>query len=96
MQGSVWGSIQCTTMMDRLNKAIGVLGMVDDTISIGECGTQSVSKNAVLNSFIENQRLTLSDDKSCVLHIGNPRYCLEKCPSLKVHDRDMKVASSAK
>ena len=37
MQRSVWGSIKCTTMMDRLNKAIGVLGMVDDTISIAVC-----------------------------------------------------------
>ena len=114
MQGSVWGSIKCTTMMDRLNKAmmkedtlkyyykndknipIGVLGMVDDTITISECGAQSVSKNAVLNSFIENQRLTLSDEKSCVIHIGNPRYCVEKCPSLRVHDKKMKVASSAR
>ena len=67
MQGSVWGSLKCTTM-DRLNKAmtkddtlnyfykndkiipIEVLGMVHDTITISECGTQS--KNAVLNSFL--------------------------------------------
>ena len=34
--------------------------------------------------------------KSCVIYIGNPKYCQEKCPSLKVHDRDMKIASSAK
>ena len=78
------------------NIPIGVLGMVDDTITISECGAQSVSKNAVLNSFIENQRLTLSDEKSCVIHIGNPSYCVEKCPSLRVHDKNMKVASSAK
>ena len=54
MQGSVWGSIKCTTMMDKLNKSmmvedtlkyhykndqnipIGVLGMVDDTLTISE------------------------------------------------------------
>ena len=78
------------------NIPIGVLGMVDDTLTISECGVQSVSKNAVLNSFIENQRLTLSEEKSCVIHIGNTRYCQEKCPTLRVHNNDMKVASSAR
>ena len=49
---------------------IGVLGMVDDNLAISKCGTSSVMKNAVINSFIEMQRLTLSRDKSVVLHIG--------------------------
>ena len=81
MQGSVWGSIKCTTTMDKLNKAmrkeaplqylykndpnipIGVLGMIDDTLDIAECGNQSVAKNAVLNLFVENQRLQISHEK---------------------------------
>ena len=114
MQGSVWGSIKCTTTMDKLNKVmlnedqlkyfyrndkdipIGVLGMVDDQLDISECGNQAVQKNAVLNSFIENQRLELSHEKSCVIHIGNDKKCKEKCPSLKVHNHNMKTASSAK
>ena len=49
---------------------LGVLGMVDDTLAIGHCGIQSIKKNAVMNSFIEQQRLTLSQSKSVVLHVG--------------------------
>ena len=47
------------------NIDIGVLGMIDDTLSISKCGNTSVQKNAVLNSFIETQRLTLSTEKKC-------------------------------
>ena len=54
MQGSVWGSLKCTTSMDQLNKIIlpqedltysykgddnikiGVLGIVDDNLAIGQ------------------------------------------------------------
>jgi hypothetical protein len=70
--------------------------MVDDQLDISECGNQAVQKNAVLNSFIKNQRLELSHEKSCVIHIGNDKKCKEKCPSLKVHNHNMKTASSAK
>ena len=38
---------------------IGVLGMVDDNLAISKCGISSVEKNAVINSFVEMQRLTL-------------------------------------
>ena len=62
MQGSVWGSLKCTTLMDQLNKTamsdkslkylykgdpsipIGILGMVDGTLSVSECGNNSVRK----------------------------------------------------
>ena len=40
-----------------------------------KCGTHSIVKNAVINSFIETQRLTLSKDKSEVVHIGRPTKC---------------------
>ena len=114
MQGSVWGSMKCTTTMDKLNKTmlkedklkyhykndrnipIGVLGMVDDTLDIAECGLQSIQKNSVLNSFIENQRLELSKEKSSVIHVGKPSKCKEKCPKLKVHENDMIDATSTK
>ena len=70
MQGSVWGSLKCTTVMDQLNKTaisdksllynykgdtnipVGILGMVDDTLAVAECGNNSIKKNAVVNSFI--------------------------------------------
>ena len=52
--------------------AIGVLGMVDDTLGIAECGVKSVEKNAVLNSFMETHRLKMHKDKSDYLSIGKP------------------------
>ena len=79
-----------------LDIPIGVLGMVDDTLDIAECGNQSIKKNAVLNSFIENQRLELSEDKSSVIHIGKSNKCKDKCPTLKVHQSDMKTSTSTK
>ena len=63
MQGSVWGTLKCTTTLDNMNKIamadkslqynykgdssipIGVLGMVDDTLAIADCGNQSIKKN---------------------------------------------------
>ena len=35
------------------NIRIGVLGMVDDNLSISKCGIPSVQKNAVINYFID-------------------------------------------
>jgi hypothetical protein len=112
MQGSVWGSLKCTTTMDTLNKIslsdvslqykykgdanipIGILGMVDDTLGISLCGKEAIRKNAVMNSFMETQRLTLSKEKSVVLHYG--KKCALPCPTLKVHKEDMKKEVSTK
>ena len=109
MQGSVWGSLKCTTSMDTLNRIIleqkhltykyrsdpnieiGVMGMVDDNLCISMCGITSVQKNAIINSFIETQRLTLSKSKSVVIHVGRPSKCRYMCPTLKVHEQDMKT-----
>ena len=114
MQGTVWGSLKCTTSMDTLNKAamgdqtlqykyqgdpdipIGVLGMIDDTLGVSECGSASIRKNAVINSFIETQRLTLSNEKSVVVHIGKEKKCTLPCPVLKVHDDPMNKKDSTK
>ena len=39
MQGSVWGSLKGDP-----NIAIGVLGMVDDTLGVSECGNAAIRK----------------------------------------------------
>ena len=44
--------------------------MVDDTLGVSNCGKDAMKKNAVLNSFAETHRLTLSKDKSVVIHVG--------------------------
>ena len=60
--------------------------MVDDNMAINKCGISSVQKNAVINSFMETKRLTLSEEKSVVLHIGKKSKCKTLCPKLKVHE----------
>ena len=114
MQGTVWGSLKCTTQMDEMNKimtkdkslqykykndaeiSIGVLGMVDDTLAITECGKDSIKKNAAINSFIETRRLEMHEDKSVVIHIGKQEKCKHTCPELKVHDSKMPATAVTK
>ena len=76
------------------NIQIGVMGMVDDNLSISNCGMSTVQKNAVINSFIETQRLTLSKSKSVVIHVGKASKCKQSCPTLKVHNHIMKTVQS--
>ena len=114
MQGLVWGSLKCTSIMDKLNKhvmlnerlqyfykddkeiPIGVRGMVDDTLGISKCGTTAIALNSVINSFMESERLTLSKEKSVVVHIGKKHRCSAPCPKLKVHNAIMTEETSAK
>ena len=76
------------------NIQIGVMGMVDDNLSVSNCGMGTVQKIAVINSFIETQRLTLSQTKSVVIHVGKSSKCKKPCPTLKVHDHIMKTVQS--
>ena len=75
MQGSVWGSLFCTTTMEKLGKLcyenkellykyknvvdVPPLGMVDDILSIQKC-TDAKKINVTINTFIEMKKLTLS------------------------------------
>ena len=34
------------------NIPIGVLGMVDDTLALSECGNKAIRKNSVVNAFV--------------------------------------------
>ena len=75
---------------------IGVLGMVDDNIAISQCGVNSLEKNALINSFIESNRLKLSKEKSVVLHVGKKHKCKQPCPKLKVHKSEMNEVESVR
>ena len=81
-------SLQYKYMGDE-NIPIGVLGMIDDSLGVSECGNAAIRKNAVINSFMETQRLTLSKEKSVVVHIGKPSKCVLPCPKLNVHSDPM-------
>ena len=78
------------------NIKLGVLGMIDDTLAISKCGTGPIQKNASLMSFIESQRLTMSKTKSVVLHVGKKSKCTKPCPTLRVHESEMKVTDSVR
>ena len=82
--------------MKLYNTNIGILGMVDDNLGISLCDNSSVKKNAIINSFMEMQNLTLSKDKSKVVHIGSKSKCLNACPQLKVHNADMQETDEQK
>ena len=67
--------------------------MVDDLIDIQECGFKSVASNTFINNQIEMKRLSLHKDKCKKIHIGQE---YEFCPTLKVHDSDIKLVTEDK
>ena len=103
MQGTVFGSLICTSVMDKLAKIfygdqnllykykgevnIPVLGMVDDILSVSKCSSSTVSANATINAFMELNKLKLAHKKCAKIHIG--KKC-EECPNLHVHNETMK------
>ena len=75
MQGSVRGPLLCTGTMDKIGKkayktgatlykykglvSVPPLGMVDDELTMAECGAQSTLTNAMINNFTESKKLKL-------------------------------------
>ena len=69
MQGSVWGSLCCVVLMDKLGKLVyskpellylykGIVKvpthqMVDDILGVKKCSPQSVQLNTTVNAFME-------------------------------------------
>ena len=107
MQGTVWGSLFCTSTMDMLGKEaqkqpehlykyhgvpIPPLGMVDDIISVSNV-ENTASMNKLINNFIEHKKLKLSEQKCSRIHIGKGH---SNCPELKVHEHIMKDAEREK
>ena len=104
MQGTVWGSLCCTTTMDKLGKLeygnkdllykykdqvdIPSLGMVDDVLSSRKCSMDSVKGNAVINAFIESKKLTLNKSKCHRIHVSKNQN--ETSPNCPVTIRPMK------
>ena len=108
MQGLVWGSLFCTTTMDKLGQisyedenllykykgivAVPSICMVDDIMSIQKC-SESGKTNAVINAFIEMKKLKLSNKKCSRIHVGHKKNV---CPELNVHENKMKNSSQEK
>ena len=109
MQGTVWGSLQCTTTMDNLPKSVykdksllykykgkvevPPLQMVDDILTVQTCGSTSSAINDVVNAFIEQKKLRLSVTKCVKIHIGTK---CDNSDKLSVHEQEMKEAHQVK
>ena len=70
--------------------------MVDDIRSIQKCSQSSIKTNAVINAFIETKKLTLSKNKCSRIHISKKKENDRDCPTLKVHDEEMKDSNKEK
>ena len=84
MQGTVWGSLCCTSTIDQLGKLaysnpdalykykgvpIPPLGMVDDILTVTNV-TKASEINTLVITFIEHKNLKLSHGKCSQIHIG--------------------------
>ena len=106
MQGSVWGSLCCVVLMDKLGKLAysntdllyyykGLVGtpplqMVDDIMGIQKCSSKSLQLNSAINTFIDLEKLKLSKKKCHNIHIGKQNM---ECPALVVHESKMENSS---
>ena len=68
------------------NVGVPALDMVDHVIDVQKCGVEAVKANAVVNMFMEQKKLTLSNTKCHKLHCGKNNIL---CPDLKVHSEIM-------
>ena len=102
MQGTVPAALKCSVQLDSLWREclesseglykykecvnIPPLLMIDDAISISECGPESVKVNALVKSKVELKNLRLGHSKCFQMHIGKNKTC---CPILIIQDKTM-------
>ena len=76
MQGTVFGSLICTAVMDKLAQIfyenqdlvykykdkvdVPVLEMVDYVLCVTKCSNKTIAANATINLFMESNKLKLS------------------------------------
>ena len=108
LQGTLWSGLMCTAQMDKLalnaykdkttylykgKVEVPPLEMVDDILFPTKCGSDSITANAKVNSFVETKKLKLSDKKCHKMHIGKMN---KNCPSLNIHGEKMNVSNKEK
>ena len=69
------------------------LEMIDDILTVTDCGIKSVKMNALVQSKIECKRLELSDTKCFKMHVGQTD---QYCPNLSVNNKQMLSTSQQK
>ena len=82
MQGSVFGSLVCTAVMDKLAKIFykdeslwykykgEVEVPVDDVLCVAKCSNNAITTTSTINSFMELNKLKLSANKCGKIYIG--------------------------
>ena len=77
MQGTVFGSLICTAVMDKLAKIfyndttllykyknkvkVPILGMVDNVLCVAKGSSEAVKCNSTINSFMELNKFKLAE-----------------------------------
>ena len=93
MQGAVWGSLICTSTMEKLAQIMyknpkliykykgkvetPCLGMVDDILCLQKCSDATVNVNTVVNAFIEGKKLKFSNKKCSRIHVQKKKLKTE-------------------
>ena len=109
MQGTVPAPLKCSVQLDSLGKEclesgeglylykecvnIPPLLMIDDAISVSECGADSVTVNALMKSKVEMKNPRLGHSKCFQMHVGRNKTC---CPILKIQDEIMLTSDREK
>ena len=95
MQGEVMSPLECSVSVDTFGKecqeeekylfyyrdCIGIpsLAMIDDSVSISDCGLESVKLNAFINAKSNSKKFQFGTDKCHKLHFGCKS---QRCPDL--------------
>ena len=110
MQGTVLSKIKCSVQVDLLGQdcirenkgiykykgctSIPPLSMVDDVITVSNCGMDSIKVNGIVQSKVECKQLQLGLSKCFQMHVGKKNKHL--CPQLKIHGQAMKTSDREK
>ena len=110
MQGTVWADLICTSTMDKLgrqayedpnlmykyrnNVFVPPLEMVDDVICASKCGSQVVSSNSAVTTFVKLKKLDLGEKKCARLHIGGKEA--QNCPQIFVNGKPINESEKEK
>ena len=104
LQGDVFGPLECSVLVDTFGKEcleqekylymykgeVGIppLAMVDDLITVANCGTESVIMNSYLNAKASVKKLQFGMSKCHKLHVGKEK---RSCPDLYLDEWKVKV-----
>jgi hypothetical protein len=110
MQGTVMAGLMCTSTMEKLgrqayedpnlmykyrnNVFVPPLEMVDDVICASKCGSQVVSSNSAVTTFVKLKRLDLGEKKCARLHIGGKEA--QNCPQIFVNGKPINESENKK